>query len=87
MDNFAEISHPGVKIAMTYPSKQGGARRAPPCLQAYLMANFTPGCQISAKLSMRDTSVHTSSPGIHGLDSKLDATKSSGLLCCGISCE
>ena len=71
MDNFAEISHPGVKIAMTYPSKQGGARSAPPCFQVYLMAMFTPGCEISAKLSMRDTSVHTSSPGTHGLDNTL----------------
>ena len=32
------------------------------------MAVFTPWCEISAKLSMRDTSVHTSSRGTHGLD-------------------
>ena len=68
LDNFAAISHPGVHIAMTYPSKQGGARSAPPGFKVYLMAIFTPGCEISAKLSMRDTSVHTSLPGTHGLD-------------------
>ena len=68
MNNSAEISHPVVKIVMPYHSKQGGARSAPPCFQVYLMAIFTPGCEISAKLSMRDTSVHTSSPGTHGLD-------------------
>ena len=68
MDNLAEISHWGVKIAMTYPSNLGGARSASPYLQEYLMAIFTPGCKISAKLSMRDTSVHTSSPGTHGVD-------------------
>ena len=67
MDNSAAISHPGVKFAMTYPSKQGGARSAP-CFQLYLMAIFAPGCEISAKLSMGDTSAHTSSPGTHGLD-------------------
>ena len=68
MDSFAKKSYPFVNIAMTYPSKQGGARSAPRCFQVYFMAFFTPGCEITAKLSMRDTSVHTSSPGIHGPD-------------------
>ena len=69
MGNFAELSHPALKIALTYVSKQGGARSAPPCFQVYLMAISTPGCENSAKLgSVRDTSVHTSSPGTRGLD-------------------
>ena len=41
MDNFAEMSHPGVKHVMIYHSKQDGARSTPPCFQVYLMAMFT----------------------------------------------
>ena len=76
MDSFAEMSLPGVKVDMMDTCKKGGALRAPfcfgrsarPCFQVYLMASFTAGCEMSAKLSMRDTSVHTSSPRTHRLD-------------------
>ena len=54
MGKIANNSRPIAKSPMTSPSIHGGARSAPPCIEAVLMGNFAMGCKWFAKLPMSD---------------------------------
>ena len=57
MENFTPISRRPAKCAMTSPWIHSGARSAPLCTQAILMAHFAGQREIRVKFPMRAASV------------------------------